>query len=283
MRIDPRAAVTVIHPPRASVGSPASGAAPPRLSVPEDDGDRQSWQVLCSPLTGRAGGVRDVRPVAERLSDLPAPRDAAAAPGDGSLLAVDDGRRDVAGAHALLSVIATDIGGFTLEVCGEPVGLSVPDPMVPRAAAAAAGLLVAQQAPIPGAARGAVDAVRRLLAGIEGVDAAAPAGTAAPAGAAAEIGWIPHDADDRVTLGAATDGAVLDARRLQFIAAIGCPVIVGPRRTLLLCDLDEWTAEQVVRVLAPMGFVFDADSPTVRELDLSCAPPSPGSAPNAAP
>ncbi|TWH16721.1 precorrin-3B synthase [Rhodococcus rhodochrous J45] len=38
-------------------------------------------------------------------------------------------------------------------------------------------------------------------------------------------------------------------------------MIVTPWRSVLLCDLDEWTAEQVVRVLAPMGLIFDADSP----------------------
>ncbi|TWH44327.1 precorrin-3B synthase [Rhodococcus rhodochrous J38] len=41
-------------------------------------------------------------------------------------------------------------------------------------------------------------------------------------------------------------------------------MIVTPWRSVLLCDLDEWTAEQVVRVLAPMGLIFDADSPHLR-------------------
>ncbi|MBO0856775.1 MAG: precorrin-3B synthase, partial [Nocardia sp.] len=46
-----------------------------------------------------------------------------------------------------------------------------------------------------------------------------------------------------------------------FIAAVEHPIIFTPWRSLVLGDLDEWTAEQVVRVLAPMGLVFDADSP----------------------
>ncbi|MFD0454653.1 hypothetical protein ACFQZK_31675 [Rhodococcus aetherivorans] len=42
------------------------------------------------------------------------------------------------------------------------------------------------------------------------------------------------------------------------------PLVVTPWPVLLLCDLDEWAAEQVVRVLAPMGLIFDADSPALR-------------------
>ncbi|WP_248499508.1 hypothetical protein [Tomitella gaofuii] len=298
VRIDPRAAITVVHPHGGPGRSP--DAAPLRLSVPEWDGARSSWHVLCSALTGRAGGVRDVRAPAEALARLLAQRDPPVSTRD-PLVTVDDGRGDVAGGHAPLSVIASDIGGYLLEVSGTPVGVRIPDRELTRAVDAVVELLEAEpRAAAPRAAETAADgrgtaagagalapAVHRLLrdvpevAELPGQTGTVPSG--ADGAAAADIGWFDHDAGGGVTLGAAIDGAVLDARRLQFLAAIGCAVIVGPRRTLLLCDLGEGAAEQVVRVLAPMGFVFDAASPTVRELHLSCAPPSPGSAPNAAP
>ncbi|MGY2060386.1 precorrin-3B synthase, partial [Nocardia gipuzkoensis] len=43
--------------------------------------------------------------------------------------------------------------------------------------------------------------------------------------------------------------------------AVDRPLIVTPWRSLIVPDLDEWAAEQIVRVLAPMGLIFDADSP----------------------
>ncbi|GAA4813752.1 hypothetical protein GCM10023353_18470 [Tomitella cavernea] len=300
VRIDPRASITVMRPSGGPGRFLVADAAPPRLSVPEWDGGRCSWHVLCSALTGRTGGMRDVRAPAERLAHLLAQRNPPASTYE-PLVTVDDGRGDVAGERAPLSLIAAETGGYMLELFGAPVGLRIPDPELVRAVAAVAGLLettplvtapppAKSAASGPGSAAGAgghVPAVHRLLRDVPGVEGfPAQAGTApsgAAGAAAADIGWFDHDADDGVTLGAAIDGAVLDARRLQYLAAIGCAVIVGPRRTLLLCDLDEGAAEQVVRVLAPMGFVFDAASPTVRELHLSCAPPSPGSEPSAAP
>src|SRR5699024_560922 len=89
LRLEPGAALTVVHPPGAVV------RREPRLSFPRWAGG--GWHVLCSPLTGRAGGIRDVRGLAERVSrEVPGtPRPAAAR--REPLIAVDDGRRDLAG------------------------------------------------------------------------------------------------------------------------------------------------------------------------------------------
>ena len=76
------------------------------------------------------------------------------------------------------------------------------------------------------------------------------------------IGWLDR-ADGTVVLAGALAGGVLPARTAEFLAAVERPVVITPWRSLLLCDLDEWAAEQVVRVLAPMGLIFDADSPHV--------------------
>lgn len=77
------------------------------------------------------------------------------------------------------------------------------------------------------------------------------------------MGWLDQP-DGAVTLGGGLPGAVLPARMAEFLAAVDRPLVVTPWPVLLLCDLDEWAAEQVVRVLAPMGLIFDADSPALR-------------------
>ncbi|HQV20274.1 MAG TPA: precorrin-3B synthase, partial [Gordonia sp. (in: high G+C Gram-positive bacteria)] len=62
-------------------------------------------------------------------------------------------------------------------------------------------------------------------------------------------------------------------RLAQFLAAVGKPIIFTPEREILLCDLDEAVAETVVRVLAPMGLIFDAASPWT---SVSCCVGAPG-------
>ena len=87
------------------------------------------------------------------------------------------------------------------------------------------------------------------------------------------IGWLPHG--DRVSLGAGIRLGVLDARTAEFLAAIDRPIVVTPWRSVVIPDLDEWAAEQVVRVLAPMGLIFDENSPW---LEVSACTGSPGCA-----
>ncbi|MFT3662394.1 MAG: precorrin-3B synthase [Gordonia sp. (in: high G+C Gram-positive bacteria)] len=97
------------------------------------------------------------------------------------------------------------------------------------------------------------------------------AGLGRPGGAATgpdpvpgpRVGWF-DQSDGRILLGAVTPFGRLSARQAQFAAAIGAPLIVTPDRELLITDLTEGVAETVVKVLAPMGFVFDAHSPWTR-------------------
>ncbi|CAM3937905.1 hypothetical protein TSOC111612_22330 [Tsukamurella ocularis] len=56
----------------------------------------------------------------------------------------------------------------------------------------------------------------------------------------------------------------LDPRTAQFVAAADHPITVTPWRTLHLHGLDEGVAETVVRVFAPLGLIFDANSPLLR-------------------
>jgi precorrin-3B synthase len=54
---------------------------------------------------------------------------------------------------------------------------------------------------------------------------------------------------------------VLAARVAEYLAAIGAPLVITPWRSVLVCDLDEGVADVSLRVLPPMGLVFDENSP----------------------
>ncbi len=86
------------------------------------------------------------------------------------------------------------------------------------------------------------------------------------------MGWISQD-DGRIALGAAVPLGVLQARVAEYLAAIDAPMVITPWRSVLVCDLDEGVADAALRVLAPMGLVFDENSPW---LDVSACTGSPG-------
>lgn len=77
------------------------------------------------------------------------------------------------------------------------------------------------------------------------------------------VGWLPAE-DGTVALGAGLRFGVIEARVARMLDVIGVPVTVTPGRTLVIHDLSESIAEQVVRVLAPLGLIFDANSPWLR-------------------
>jgi precorrin-3B synthase len=74
------------------------------------------------------------------------------------------------------------------------------------------------------------------------------------------VGWIEQN-DGRVALGAAVPEGMLAARVAEYLAAIEAPLVVTPWRSMLVCDVDEVVADTALRVLAPMGLVFDEKSP----------------------
>ena len=73
------------------------------------------------------------------------------------------------------------------------------------------------------------------------------------------VGWITQD-DGRIALGAAVPLGVLSARIAEFLAAIEAPLVITPWRSVLVCDLDEGVADVALRVLAPLGLIFDENS-----------------------
>jgi len=86
------------------------------------------------------------------------------------------------------------------------------------------------------------------------------------------VGWIEQN-DGRVALGAAVPLGVLNARVAEYLAAINAPMVITPWRSVFVFDLSEHVADVALRVLAPMGLVFDENSPW---LSISACTGSPG-------
>lgn len=72
---------------------------------------------------------------------------------------------------------------------------------------------------------------------------------------------------------------ILPARVAEFLAAIEVPLVITPWRSVLVCDLSEEVADTALRVLAPLGLIFDDNSPW---LAVSACTGSPGCAHSAA-
>ncbi|GAB3000632.1 precorrin-3B synthase [Mycobacterium bourgelatii] len=222
--------------------------------------------IVASPLSGRVGGKADVRDWVEEL-------DAAiqAAPelvelGGRFWFSLDDGRGDVSGLAADVGVHVFD-DGPGLVVAGRDTGVRVDDVVGTLTGIALKFVAVHGKA----WRIQELDSLTGLLPGVE-LGAAFPPVTRAP------VGWLAQ-ADGRVTLGAAVPLGVLPARVAEFLAVIDAPLVITPWRSVLVCDLDEGVADTALRVLAPLGLVFDENSPW---LGVSACTGSPGCAHSAA-
>lgn len=225
--------------------------------------------ILASPLSGRVGGLTDVRPLVRELDEgLCARRDLVELPGR-TLFALDDGRGDVGGLEPDFGAYAQSDGSYALLLAGRDSGVRVNRDSVVATLLNCAAAFVEMR-----------DCEWRLAEVDNGVARIVEllglaAGTALPLPAPVEvppIGWLDQD-DELVALAAGLANGVIGARLAEFLAAVDRPVIVTPWRSLIVCDLAEEPAEQVVRVLAPMGLIFDAESPWIR---VSACTGSPG-------
>jgi precorrin-3B synthase len=225
--------------------------------------------IVASPLSGRAGGNVDVR---ERVGELDAaicaePR--LAELGGRFWFSLDDGRADVSGLGADAGVHWLD-DGCALLLSGRDTGVR---------------LAVSE------VAHTLVDVAVRFLE-IRGkawrVDELANPGDLTPGAqlgtkpfqpvTRAPVGWITQN-DGKITLGAAVPLGVLPARVAEYLSAIEAPLVITPWRSVLVCDLAETVADVSLRVLAPLGLVFDKNSPW---LTVSACTGSPGCAHSAA-
>jgi precorrin-3B synthase len=227
--------------------------------------------IVASPLSGRSGGAVDIR---TRIDDLDKAIQASAAlaglPGR-FWFGVDDGRGDVSGLRA-------DVGAHLL---GDDAALVLAgrDTGVRMSAADTVPTLI-RTAERFAAIRGKAWRVTELddIEPLLPSQPAAEAGRCWPAVTRAPVGWLVQD-DGRVALGAAVPLGVLQANAAEYLAAIGAPTAITPWRSVVVFDLDEGVAEAALRVLAPLGLVFDDTSPW---LSVSACTGSPGCAHSAA-
>lgn len=229
--------------------------------------------IVSSPLSGRRGGVADVRAVTtaldaallsdDRMADLPGR----------FLFSIDDGRGDVSGSGADVGVHIVDEGRAALLLAGADTGVRIDtDHAVQTLLTVAHRFLDI---------RGKCWRVNELddpALLLDGWASPGNAGTTWPVTTRPPVGWI-EQTDGRVTLGAAVPLGVLDAEVARYLAAVAAPMAVTPWRSVLLFDLDEETADTALRVLAPLGLVFDDNSPW---LTVSACTGSPGCAHSAA-
>ncbi|MCM6775445.1 precorrin-3B synthase [Nocardia sp. CDC159] len=221
--------------------------------------------IVASPLSGRVGGRTDVQQLVPLLdAQLRAAPRLAELPGR-VLFTLDDGRGDVSGLGGDLGIHATDAEAYALLLGGRDSGIRLGRAEVLPVLVAAAHVFQDLRGDhwrlheIPhGAAR--IVAALGLAPTAEPVEL--------PVRHDIPVGWFTQ-ADDRVALGAGVPLGSLPARTAEFLTAVDRPILITPWRSLIVPDLDEWAAEQVVRVLAPMGLIFDAESPWL--LVTACA------------
>jgi precorrin-3B synthase len=224
--------------------------------------------IVASPLSGRVGGRADVRAWVGELDAAICAEPRLAALGGRFWFSLDDGSADASGLRADVGVHVFD-DGCALLLAGRDTGVRLASADVIETLLSVGMRFVAMS--------GTAWRVSELadVTGLwPGVGLAAPF----PAVSRAPVGWIEQD-DGRVALGAAVPLGVLPARVAEYLVAIEAPLVITPWRSVLICDLDDAVADAALRVLAPLGLVFDENSPW---LNVSACTGSPGCAHSAA-
>jgi precorrin-3B synthase len=225
--------------------------------------------IVASPLTGRRGGLVDVRTLVAAL-DAAIQADPALAELPGRFwFGLDDGRGDVSGLGADVGAHFLDGDRAALLVAGVDSGVRMSEADVVETLLSVASTF--QKVRGKSWRTDELTDTSTLTAGL--ASTAEPGTTWSPE-TRPPVGWIEQD-DGLVALGAAVPLGVLQARAAQYLAAIDAPLVVTPWRSVLVCDLDEGVADVALRLLAPLGLVFDADSPW---LEVSACTGSPGCA-----
>lgn len=223
--------------------------------------------IVASPLSGRSGGLCDIRGLVvaldaavqhdPRLADLPGR----------FLFGIDDGRGDISGLGADAGIHAVDESTAALLLAGRDTGvrLDISDAVDEL-------LSIARRFIEFRGKSWRVSELAHPLALLGALVPTQPSGTTWAPHASPPVGWI-EQSDGLVTLGAAVPLGVLDAETARFLAAVGAPMAITPWRSVLLFDLEEGIADVSLRVLAPRNLVFDGNSPW---LSVSACTGSPG-------
>ena len=225
--------------------------------------------IVASPLSGRSGGNGDVRECVGELDAAICAEPKLAELGGRFWFSLDDGQADVSGLGADAGVHWLD-DDCALLLAGRDTGVRLAVSDVARALVGVATRFL--QARGKAWRVNELDDPRDLIPGAKLSAKPFPPVTKAP------VGWITQK-DGRVTLGAAVPLGVLRAHVAEYLAAIEAPLVITPWRSVLVCDLDDAVADAALRVLAPLGLVFDENSPW---LTISACTGSPGCAHSAA-
>lgn len=223
--------------------------------------------IVASPLSGRVGRATDIRGLVPEL-DIAIQSEPALAELPGRFMfGVDDGRADISGLAADVGAHFLDGATAALLLAGRDTGVQLTRADVVPALIAIATRFAATHGKAWRVAELADPATL-----LEDYTPCAQPGATWPPVTRPPVGWLPQH-DGRVALGAAVPLGVLQARVAEYLAAIGAPMVITPWRSVLVCDLDESVADVALRVLAPMGLVFDDNSPW---LAVSACTGSPG-------
>ena len=223
--------------------------------------------IVASPLSGRVGRTIDIRGLVTELDEAIQSEPALSELPGRFMFALDDGRADISGLAADVGAHFLDGATAALLLAGSDTGVRLTRTDVVPALVAVATRFSATRGKAWRVAE--LTDVAPLL---QHFTASAAPGSTWPPVVRPPVGWLPQD-DGRVALGAAVPLGVLQARVAEYLAAIGAPLVITPWRSVLVCDLDEGVADVALRVLAPMGLVFDGNSPW---LTVSACTGSPG-------
>ena len=228
--------------------------------------------IVASPLSGRVGGHTDVRDWVHRLDAAIRTEPALAALPGRFWFGIDDGRGDVAGLGADVGVLVSGDSVAVLLACRDTGVRIAPSDVVPTLISVAKRFVDTREN------CWRVAELTDPLALVDGLPRTVGPGASRPPVTRPPVGWINQD-DGRIALGAAVPLGVLQARVAEYLAAINAPMIVTPWRSVLVCDLDDGVADASLRVLAPMGLVFDethrgsASAPAPVALAANTPPP----------
>lgn len=238
--------------------------------------------IEVSASTGRIGGVADARPVAEALDTMLRADDTMTALSGRFLFGIDDGHGDVLRRRPDVCAVFRSIGpeGPTADIVvdGSLIGSVCGADSIAAALLDVARVFL-EVAPDAWRIADLADDQRAILDVTVRAGLSAAVGGDVPTDTDPLVGWFSQD-DGDVLLGAVVELGRLPFRLAEFLAAVDRPIVFTPDREILVCDLGEGVAETVVRVLAPMGLIFDATSPWAR---LSCCVGAPACAKGHAP
>lgn len=232
-----------------------------------DSASRSRPDIIASPLAGRLEGRHEVAGLIAALEDAVLGRSDVRTAGTGILLGLDDGSGDVL-PHSPDLAAEVRPGGEAVRfhVAGRDTG-------VEAATTDAATVMIDAVHAFVHAAEGALrvptsGGVHDLVVVALTDHAATSVAEHPPTGPSTVVetptaGWV-DTADGLVSLLAVMPHDVVPTRLAGFLGAVERPSTLSPDRVIGLHGLTEGMAEQVVRVLAPMGMVFDAASPWVR-------------------